>query len=897
MDNSDVPPPPESPGRTEVQAGWASDIENSPRELLDDENRASEANEELSEMLPPLPQRAEPTLKERLVERERQARVETERARLKRQFALSSNGGAAVVEESDDMHASKENGSVTGTLGEGSSVAALPTDHPDEDDRKQLGYVMERFLSERGDVSAGEEKEDAKPKAETGVVMKRFLAEPFLVEQDGVVEDDEEGTKMSAEVGVVDPDTQVFVERGDVEDSNDLPAIPELHVSSTIDTHESMEAAGLPLRSYSTVTNNSLLETNTVDVDLPSQSARAGIPASVEEAKPKTQTGVVMKRFLAEPVLVEQDDVAEGHEENIERLGEVGLVDSQAEAFIERGGVEGNVLLPAVPELHVSNTVDTHELSMLEANDGSVRSYSTVTNNSLLESNTMDADLPTESAHPGIAISVDEPGLDGASSEPLSPSRDPGSSINSSQQSPLGEPRRFFRLTEAEIQEMAAIEEASIGNAPPSEREETFSESSLVGDLVGDLVGPRGVERIGDFSERTTTTALESLSVTSADGDESDRPSLLGIDRRSVDGIERASVSSHLAVSPGASSESSVSIAVCPPSVTAAEEPPVVLGPDDNVVVGNDLDGNTMLDMPLLDDNLSDDANNANALTLDRTAGMKGPLSFQENDSLDIEAAAVANAGVMNRQLRPGKVRLSPIMAPARMPFVGPSTPENGSGMKRSASMPDKARIMLEDFEFDRNSLDPVGGTPHSGGVDSYNDLPGDELWASPREMKMSPLRSGTEKVSGSERVRQAALDLRRDGETREGERNFAVTYGSTDLHGQDGVLRFRASPDESHSLELYGDPEKSSSETHPLMRFRGHGDATTLSHPGEDHPEIRHLVSNVFSSVRSDSTATVEAENNDSENYLMTNFLARGRCIADARHCSPVCPLRWFSC
>ena len=175
---------------------------------------------------------------------------------------------------------------------------------------------------------------------------------------------------------------------------------------------------------------------------------------------------------------------------------------------------------------------------MLEANAGSVRSYSTVTNNSLLESNTMDADVPSESAHPGIGISVDELGLEDASSEPLSPSRDRRSSVNSSQQSLLGEPRRLFRLTEAEIQEMAAIEEASIGNAPPSEREETFSEPSLVGDLVGDPVGPRGVERIGDFSECTTTTALESLSVTSADGDESDRPSLLGIDRRSVDGIE-----------------------------------------------------------------------------------------------------------------------------------------------------------------------------------------------------------------------------------------------------------------------------------------------------------------------------------------------------------------------
>ena len=158
-------------------------------------------------------------------------------------------------------------------------------------------------------------------------------------------------------------------------------------------------------------------------------------------------------------------------------------------------------------------------------------------------------------------------------------------------------------------------------------------------------------------------------------------------------------MSSHLAVSPGASSESSVSIAVCPPSVTAAEEPPAVLGPDDNVDVGNDVDGSIMLDMPLLDDSLSDDANNASALTLDRTPDINGALSFQENDSLDIEAAAVANAGVMNRQLRPGKVRLSPIMAPARMPFVGPSTPENGSGQPSAEEL-----LAIEPVETDRES-------------------------------------------------------------------------------------------------------------------------------------------------------------------------------------------------
>jgi hypothetical protein len=76
------------------------------------------------------PKRQEPTMKEKLVERERQRRVETERARLKRQFALSGNGGVAVDEDSTsggayDVLALRENGSVAGTVGEGSIVAEI----------------------------------------------------------------------------------------------------------------------------------------------------------------------------------------------------------------------------------------------------------------------------------------------------------------------------------------------------------------------------------------------------------------------------------------------------------------------------------------------------------------------------------------------------------------------------------------------------------------------------------------------------------------------------------------------------------------------------------------------------------------------------------------------------
>jgi hypothetical protein len=148
---------------------------------------------------------------------------------------------------------------------------------------------------------------------------------------------------------------------------------------------------------------------------------------------------------------------------------------------------------------------------------------------------------------------------------------------------------------------MAAIEEASIGNAPPFKREETFLESSLVGDLVGDLARPRGLDRLGDFSERTNTTALESVSITSADGNLSERPSTIEMDRHSVDIIERDSVSSHLVVLPEALDDGSVSITAGPPSVTAMgeEEPSMLLGPDEDAIAPphNDREGSAILEL------------------------------------------------------------------------------------------------------------------------------------------------------------------------------------------------------------------------------------------------------------------------------------------------------------
>ena len=111
------------------------------------------------------------------MERERQKRIETERARLKRQFVLS-NGGATE----EHLETAKEDGSVVGTVGGGSSVAAAAADVEDEKQSEKLGYAMERFLSESGQVVVNGGDLKPKPHTETaGVVMERFLSEPVVV--------------------------------------------------------------------------------------------------------------------------------------------------------------------------------------------------------------------------------------------------------------------------------------------------------------------------------------------------------------------------------------------------------------------------------------------------------------------------------------------------------------------------------------------------------------------------------------------------------------------------------------------------------------------------------------------------------------------------------------------
>jgi hypothetical protein len=460
--------------------------------MMEDDHRAldEEGAADHNHMLPPLPER---TLKERLVERERQARVETERARLKRQFALS-NGGAGDAQSGDFFVEEEE--SVAGTVGAGSSVAAAPTEYePPKDDDQDLGYAMERFLSEKNAVSNGSESILAPPDGAGGVVMERFLSEPVVV----------------------------------------APA-------QDTTSHHSIDG----------------------DVDdVPSPSIAIGIG-----------TG------------------------------------------IHRG--EGAFLVDQL----------SHH-SELGTTAGSIRSYSPVSESDIAVANddresleNLDYTLTEDGHHSQF----------GSSREPGSPLQ---SAFSYSQQS---DQPRLFRLTEREIQEMAAIEEASIGNAPPSEREDEFSE---VGDLVDHF--QEDMEHRHDipfFSERTQTTASFSNTI------------------QSHDGIESTSDASHLVLSPGATSEASViSVTANPPSEIAPEE-----------------------STPLIPDNNMGDS----------PGGAQLGHFVDDERPLDVMVSVAINKGVINRRIRPGM-----IMTPPR----GRTSPENRrEELKRSISMP----VIVDGFDYDK---------------------------------------------------------------------------------------------------------------------------------------------------------------------------------------------------
>ena len=225
--------------------------------------------------------------------------------------------------------------------------------------------------------------------------------------------------------------------------------------------------------------------------------------AEIEDQKKnakKESQGVVMERFLQEQPT------------------------APSNGFVTSGG---SSLPSAVASLH-------------ETNESSVRQI-------------IDGDLPL----------LNLPSSDGTTG--MIESELPGAPITDNTfQSPSQEPRVILRLTEAEIQEMAAIEDASRSNAPPSERDDM----SELGELVSDF----GLTHIDNqnMSQGTPVTAIES--VTSSVGNQIGQITVFSgssSDHGVIDGLEGQSISSNVVAS---SAGGDVSLTGNPPSLVARDD-------------------------------------------------------------------------------------------------------------------------------------------------------------------------------------------------------------------------------------------------------------------------------------------------------------------------------------
>jgi hypothetical protein len=510
------------------------------------------------------PVQPELTMKEKLVLRERQRRIETERARLKRQFALSNDqegrheddvaAAQNLLDSSGQLQLSeaavrvRDNGSVAGTLGEESTVA-----HPDDDvqaDQEKLGFNMERFLR-NSDSFNPELEPTAEDKAtapnlnapDQGPVMERFLNEPVVV-----------GTSSEADV------------------------------------------------------------------------PKSGAPTTSTE----------VQRSVSFEVNV---DVATTDENS------------------ELGGGDDNRGVQSLPSFNETTpSIDANASVLVHVDEDDDVALDPL----IMSMTSMDAQESVASVEDGVMM--------------------PSTSNNSRNEEP-----RFLRLTEADMQEMAAIEEASIGNGPPSERSEEDLSDSEIGELVDFRGGHQAHDAAGNLSQDTPTTAMDSASMLSG-GNQSAQPVSATsdpdhidiVDQHSLDGMPSVSVSSQLLGSPGGGSASAN-----PVSDT-----------------GRDEQGRTveLFHQPILEDDDGSDGSDSEVL--------------------------------VNRRLRPGMGSHLRPQTTARSAPTGPST---------TAEQAPTSPLVVEGFDFDKD--EPMSPHTEHDHDDSLRDLPDDGWSPGAGRMSLSPIR------------------------------------------------------------------------------------------------------------------------------------------------------------
>ncbi len=262
-------------------------------------------------------------------------------------------------------------------------------------------------------------------------------------------------------------------------------------------------------------------------------------------------------------------------------------------------------------------------------------------------------------------------------------------------QSPPQQPR-VLRLTEAEIQEMAAIDDASRSNAPPSERDDM----SELGELVSDF----GLTHIDNqnMSQGTPVTALES--VTSSVGNQIGQITVLSGSSSGhgvIDALEAHSISSNVVAS---SAGGDVSLTGNPPSVVADDDTRGILSPRSSQVPTEILPTTTTVEVP----------------TSPYATIPVGDTSMSNNGPGDELKLPPDNEIIVNRTMRPGLFNYKEHQQANSLGNIqDPYSPEERE-KRANRQIPTDVDHHIEGFDFDK---DNYASPPQGDIVATPNDM------------------------------------------------------------------------------------------------------------------------------------------------------------------------------
>ena len=426
-------------------------------------------------------------------------------------------------------------------------------------------------------------------------------------------------------------------------------------------------------------------------------------------------------------------------------------------------------------------------------------------------------------------------------------------------QSPSQEPRVVFRLTEAEIQEMAAIDDASRSNAPPSERDDM----SELGELVSDFGGLTHIDN-QTMSQGTPVTAMES--VTSSIGNQIGRIMVLSgsSSDHGIDGILGHSISSNIVAS---SAGGDGSLTGNPPSDIVRDDDD---DDDDGRIVSP---RSSQFPTEILPVTTTVD------VSLPRfAAGPVADATISTDDSETELKMTAADETIVNRTMRPGMFNYK-----QRQGIGIENLPEPPSStLKTSTSYPNQQtppggdndnHNHIEGFDFDKNDC---LSSPHSPSiVDEQGNVVAarNGLWSP----GFSPMRDAAAEGDDNNNTIPNTLTAFPDygaaaTATEDDDHDLETQRFGSGGRTKTKVKKKNNRTDDERQPLLEGIP--------PAVKFAVNNHRRESSwgslRSARNMDDLNSLAESVFSDIRSESTATRMSISNEAQDYLGCSVLKR---------------------